>query len=225
MNIKNKTFYTIIGAGTLLCLILGLVIRRSITEFKFENISTTYISSQYYPYNSVEYSNGTYIDIDEIKDIDSLYKVIVKGKCVGDRKVLEGAVLTEVQVDKVLKGDIIGDKINIYEPIGLQGNIVTTFEGYNFLKENKEYIFCLTDLKEGMKNYDENNIKIYNYVTPFYGKFPIEYKESDFKVYVKNEDEKAKEYNEFQSLEQVFSSEDRKKLYLQEYNRLMKLLK
>lgn len=225
MNIKNKIFYTIMVIGTLLCVFLGILIRGSITEFKFEKINDISNSLSYYPYNSVEYSNGTYMDIDEIKNTDSIYKYIVRGRCTGDRKVLEGAVLTEVQVDEVLKGEISGEKIRIYEPIGLQGNTISTFDGYNFIKEDKEYIFCLTDLKDGVKNYDENNIKIYNYSTPFYGKFPIEYKESDFKIYVKNKDEKAEKYNEFQSFEQVFLSEDRKNLYLQEYNRLMKLLK
>ena len=109
----------------------------------------------------------------------------------------------------------------MYEPVDLQENIVCTFEGYNFIKNNKEYIFCLTDLKKGVDNYDENNIKIYNYATPFYGRFPVEYKESDYKVYVENTSKEPKAYNEFRNCEQAFSSEDRKKLHLQERSRLI----
>ncbi|MBU5591639.1 hypothetical protein KQI89_07660 [Clostridium sp. MSJ-4] len=225
MNIKNRTFYLIIGIGTLICIIIGIIVRFSITEFKFDSINNKCNSFAYCPYDDIEYSNGTYINVDEAKNTDSIYKYIVKGRCVGNRKVLEDAVLTEVQVDKVLKGDISGGRIKIYEPVGLQGNTVSTFEGYNFIKDNKDYIFCLTDLKEGVKNYDENNIKIYNYSTPFYGKFPIEYKDSDFIVYIKGDREKPKEYNEFQNSEQVFSSNDKRNLYFDEYNRLMNLLK
>ena len=225
MNIKNRTFYLIIGIGTLICIIIGIIVRFSITEFKFDSINNKCNSFAYSPYDDIEYSNGTYISVDEVKNTDSIYKYIVKGRCVGNRRVLEDAVLTEVQVDKVLKGDISGGRIKIYEPVGLQGNTVSTFEGYNFIKDNKDYIFCLTDLKEGVKNYDENNIKIYNYSTPFYGKFPIEYKDNDFIVYIKGDREKPKEYNEFQNSEQVFSSNDKRNLYFDEYNRLMKLLK
>lgn len=224
MNIENKVFYKIIAAGTLLCILLGIAIRFSITEFKLENINNICGVYPYYPYDSVEYSNGTYPDIGEIKDTDSIYKYIVKGRCTGNRKALHDSVLTEIQVDDVLKGNVSNKKIKIYEPIGLQGNMISTFEGYNFIKDNKEYIFCLTDLKKGVKNHDENNIKIYNYSTLFYGKFPVEYKESDFKIYIDNGGKENKKFNEFKDSEQVFSSEDRKKLYLQERSRLMKLL-
>lgn len=224
MNIENKVFYKIIATGTLLCILLGIAIRFSITEFKLKNISQVCSSYLYCPYNPVEYSNGTYPDIAEIKDADSIYKYIVKGRCTGNRKVLDDAVLTEIQVDDVLKGNVGNKKIKIYEPIGLGSNTISTFEGYNFIKDHKEYIFCLTDLKKGVKNHDENNIKIYNYSILFYGKFPVEYKESDFKVYDDDKGRAIKKFNEFQDCEQVFLSEDRKKLYLRERSRLMKIL-
>lgn len=141
MNIKNKVFYTIIVVGTLVCLFIGIVIRNSITECKFNSINHQCKSFTYYPYESVEYSNGTYLDIDGIKNTDSIYNYIVKGRSTGHRKVLEGAVLTEIQVDDVLKGNVSNRKIKIYEPIDLQANMVATFDGYNFIKDNKEYIF------------------------------------------------------------------------------------
>lgn len=225
MNIKNKTFYSIILVGTLLCIILGIFVRESITEFKFEKINDIAESYSYHPYNSVEYSNGIYVDIDNIQNTNSIYKYIIKGKSTGKRKVVEQSTLTEIQVDTVLKGDINDKIIKIYEPIGFQGNAISTFDGYNFIQDDKEYIFCLTDLKDGVKNHDENNIRIYTYSTPFYGKFPINYTDSDFKIYSKSKDEKPDKYIEFKNIEQVFSSEDRKNLYFQEYYKLINLLK
>ncbi len=223
MNISNKVFFTIIISVISISIAFGLVVRGSIKEYKYNDIFDNSKSYSYYPYDSVEYSNGTYIDIDKIEDIDSSYKYIIKGKSLKQRRVLDGAVLTEIQVCDVLKGDISSDRIEIYEPMTVKGEFLSTFDGYNFIKDEKEYIFCLTDLKDGVKNISEDNIKIYNYATPFYGKFPIEYEESEFKVYIKDDKAPARMYNEFEGVEQVFSSENRKQLYFKEYNRLIKM--
>ncbi|SHK24467.1 hypothetical protein SAMN02745163_03474 [Clostridium cavendishii DSM 21758] len=61
-----------------------------------------------------------------------------------------------------------------------------------------------------------------SYLTPVYEKFPVEYNNSDSKVYLDNDGKSIDRYSEFKNCEQVFQSSDRKKLYVEEYNRLMK---
>ncbi|WP_294349708.1 hypothetical protein [uncultured Clostridium sp.] len=224
MQIKNKTFYLILIVSFCICAILGLFIRSSIKKFEFSDLKNIDDECLYNPFNDTEYSNGTYPNVKEINNLDSIYKYIVIGKTSGNREVLEGAVLTEIEVSKVLKGEVKGEKIKVYEPVDIVNNMICSFDGYNLLKENKEYILCLNDLKEGVKEYDENKIKLYNYSSTFFGKFPLKYTDDEFKVTNTSADSKEMlKYGRYKNCEQVFQNEVNKKIYLNEYNRLLNL--
>lgn len=221
MKISNKLFIGIIMLSILSGLVVTMIVRTSITKFEFKDIFNRASTLQYYPYTDVKFSNGSFVDVDTVENTNSIYKYIVRGKTTGKRKVLYGTILTEIKVLQVLKGDIKSKIIYIYEPIAIENKSIWTFEGYNFIKENKEYIFCVTDLK----NKKEKNTYIYS--TPLCGKFPLEYKDTDFQVFSEDSvsGKSSEIYSKFSGYEQIFISKEKKKKYLSEYNKMMKLAK
>ena len=68
----------------------------------------------------------------------------------GDSVILGDSVITKVKVDNILKGEC-EEYLNIIEPVSLfyenveEGNLsyVSSINGYNFMKQNKEYIVLL----------------------------------------------------------------------------------
>ncbi|MBU3216870.1 hypothetical protein LL033_14945 [Clostridium estertheticum] len=228
MKITNKLFLIIMTISISISLIAAIVVRLSISKFEYTDIPSLASKIIYYPYEEVEYSDA-FKDVSATKDTSTLYKYIVKGKATGHREILKGAVLTEIEVNNVLQGSINSKYIYIYEPIDIsiaKVSMLSTFEGYNFIKYNKEYIFCLCDLNKDYYNiYTKGKKNIFMYTTPFYGKFPLKYKPEDF-VVISEDDfmvEPSKYYNEYSHYEQIFSSEKTKNKYFKEYNRLMKI--
>ncbi|GKX66710.1 hypothetical protein [Inconstantimicrobium mannanitabidum] len=221
MKISNKLFIGIIIVFILSGLVTALFTRTSITEFQFKDIFNKASTLQYYPYTDVKFSNGSFADINKVQDTNSIYKYILKGKMTGKRKILYGTVITEIKVSKVLKGNLKDETIYIYEPIAIENKSVWTFEGYNFIKPNKEYIFCLTD----SKNKKEKNR--YTFLNPFYGKFPLTYKEADFGIFSEDQlrGKSVETYDKFCNFEQIFISKEKKEKYFSEYNKIMKLAK
>lgn len=231
MKIKNKLFFSIIAISISISLIVAIIVRLSISKFEYEDIFKSADKMSYYPYTKIEYS-GVFKDVSEKEDTSRLYKYIVKGKATGHREVLEGAILTEIEVTDVLKGDIDKKSIYIYEPISIDSSaditMLTTFAGYNFIKDNKEYIFCLCNLDKDYYNiYTKGKKNIFMYTTPFLGKFPLKYKAEDFAVISENDflNETSKKYKEFINYEQIFSSEETKNKYFEEYNKMLKITK
>jgi len=228
MKITNKSFLFIITIAISISLIAAIIVRLSISKFEYADIPSLASKITYYPYTEIEYS-GSFKDVSATKDTSTLYKYIVKGKATGHKEILKGAVLTEIEVNNVLQGAINSKYIYIYEPISIDisnVSMLTTFEGYNFIKDNKEYIFCLCDLNKDYYNiYTKGKKNIFMYTTPFYGKFPLKYKSEDFAVISENDFvvEPFKYYNEFSHYEQIFSSQKTKNKYFKEYNRLLKI--
>lgn len=230
MKISNKLFLLIISTSISICLVGAIVVRLSISKFEYDDISKLSDNMVYCPYTDIEFSSGSFKDVNTIQDTSTLYKYIVKGKATGHKEVLEGAILTEVEVIDVLQGNITSKSIYIYEPVLITPELpmLTTFEGYNFIKDKKEYIFCLCDLNKDYYNvYTKGKKNIYMYTTPFFGKFPLKYSSEDFTV-VNEKDFTTKPfkfYSDFRKYEQIFSSEEKKNKYFEEYNRLLKLSK
>ncbi|MCB2313790.1 hypothetical protein LGL55_21945 [Clostridium tagluense] len=228
MKITNKLFLFIITISISISLIAAIVVRLSISKFEYPDIPRLASKIIYYPYVEIEFS-GSFKDVRATKDTSTLYKYIVKGKATGHREILKGAVLTEIEVNNVLQGSINSKYIYIYEPIDIsiaKVSMLSTFEGYNFIKYNKEYIFCLCDLDKKYYNiFTKGKKNIFMYTTPFFGKFPLKYKPQDFAV-ISEKDflvKPFKYYNEYSHYEQIFSSEKTKNKYFKEYNRLLKL--
>lgn len=221
MSVFDRLFISIIIAGISIGLVSAIIVRKSITKFEFENTFEISDSLLYDPFNNVDYSNGTFLDVSTIEGSNSIYEYIIKGKSTGKRKVLYGATLTEVEVLDVIQGNIISNTIFIYEPISTQDEIIWTFDGYNFIKGNKEYIFCLSNLK------NKKEKDTYIYTTPFWGKFPLGYEDSEFKVLSADEinDKSAMTYSNMMNYEQVFDSVERMQKYFDEYSRIMDCVK
>ncbi|MCY6959657.1 hypothetical protein [Clostridium brassicae] len=232
MKSKKNLFVIIVTFSLSICLIISIGVRLSISKFEYNDIFNLSNTMTYYPYTEIEYSSGSFKDVSSVKDTNSLYKFIVKGKTTSHREVLSGAVLTEITVLDVLKGNIDSKNIYIYEPIAIHNNnnvaMLSTFEGYNFIKDDKTYIFCLNELEKKYYNiYTKGKKNIFMYSTPFYGKFPLKYNSNDFAIIDEKEftTEPFKIYKNFINYEQIFSSPRAKNKYFEEYNRLIKLAK
>jgi hypothetical protein len=230
MKISNRLFISIIASSIAICLLVAIIVRISISKFEYEDILSLSDQMIYYPYIDIKYSNGVFEDVSKVEDSSTLYKYILRGKATGQREVLVGAILTEIEVTDVLRGDIDDKIINIYEPISIDNsdaNTITTFEGYNFIKNNREYIFALYDLNTDYHNiYTKGKSAIFMYTTPFYGKFPLEYETKDFAVFSESGFDKSafKYYSGFSNYEQIFRSEEQKSKYFNEYKKLLKFI-
>lgn len=202
----------------IIAVILSMFVRRSITVYEFSDIIKNSHELEYTPFLDPLYSNGSFVDnTDNFKIIeDSDYIVI--GSAADNREVLEDAVKTRIIIKSVLKGEINEKILDIYEPVAIRNNfykLCLTYNGYNFIQDGRNYIFCLKKL--------ENNV--YMYVTPLYGKFPLNYDEKDFLV-VDNRMFDFQEifYDELMQYEQLFASEDSYLDYVNKYKELMEFM-
>lgn len=197
-------------------LFIALIVRNSINIFKFKDIGKME-EVYYYPFEDLIYSNGSYKEVSANFNIVEECNYILKGKSTGVREVLQGAIKTEIEILDQFKGTIEKKYIEIYEPISISNhafNAIFSFDGYSFLQEDKEYLFCLQGDIEG----------IYMYTTPMLSKFPVIYNTSDFLVI--NHDEffsNEQYYNDYTGYEQLFISNDDFIIYQNVYKELMHL--
>lgn len=217
MNINKKTFFLSIIILLFISFIMAMIVRNSVWTFEYKDIFNNCNNIIYYPYTNIEYSNNSFVNVSSIENGENLYKYIVKGKTTGKREVLMGTVVTEIEVIEVYSGNINNKLINIYEPIAVDSldiYYLSTFEGCNFIKDNKEYILGLVD---------SNTEGIYMYATPFWGKFPIGYSKDDFKIVDKGifDDGNEAKYSSYKDFEQIFESDEMKKKYFHEYQRIV----
>lgn len=231
-KLKRNLFYITIFLIVFICIISSLILRSSIVEYNYNRFSSEKNQYLYYPYKDLKSSGGVFTDISNENNIDmnNFSDYIVKGIATGKHEILEGAVLTQIKITKTIKGNIDNDNIYIYEPISIEmmknsTESLSSFLGYNFIKDNQEYIFCINNfstIKEHVYTDKEKNSYVYK--TPFLAKFPIKYNNSDFKISDENEFNKNKLYSEYSNYEQIFSSEKNKELYLKCREQLMKII-
>ena len=215
MSQKNKFILIII-----LLLSIGIVsavyVRNSIYQFTLDTFKDLTPTMTYRPYEDIKYSNGSFLEVNDSLDIIDKCQYIIVGKITSEREVLSGAIKTKVEVLKTLKGDVNANQIYIYEPIdiSLTINHVFTYEGYNLLQSDKEYILCLSNTIEG----------VYMFTTPLLAKFPLNHNSEDFLIISEKELEEKSEYINYENYEQLFPTKERYNLYLSTYNKLHKLL-
>jgi hypothetical protein len=216
-RINNKIFLMSISGAIAICIIVALGVRVSIKEFKFEQIVQD--DYNYYPYNDIEYSNGVFLKVTNSIDIADESEFILKAKITGNREVFYGAVKTQLEILDSIKGDFKEKNAYIYEPVFIvdypENKAISTFDGYNFLKEGREYILCVKYAS------DLNTLM---YTTPMLGKFPERYDSRDYLV-LENMEEKEGllKYKEYSSCEQLFQNESLKELYFKTLHSLWDL--
>ena len=197
-------------------LFIALIVRSSIHSFEYEDINKMEVV-YYYPFEDLIYSNGSFKEINDNFNIIDECNYILSGRVTGKREVLQGAIKTQIEILDQLKGTIEEKYIEIYEPISISNhafNALFSFDGYSFLQEDKEYLFCLQDDIEG----------IYMYTTPMLSKFPIVYNASDYLVVTHDEFFNTEQYyNDYTGYEQLFISNDNFIMYQTVYKELMHL--
>jgi len=209
-TITNRMFILIIAITIIICILLGVISRASISIYQFEDLTKNASSYRYYLYEDPEYANVFLYDYD-LRSINMLEEsdYIIRGKITGEREVLQGTLKTEIEVIEEIKGTYRDSIIYVYEPIDIGSNMIITYDGYNFLKEDREYILCLSNLSEE---------SAFLYVTPMLAKFPLNYSEDEFPILSLYEyEEREVYYNEFINAEQVFKTKEEKILYFEHY--------
>ncbi|HFD2058076.1 TPA: hypothetical protein ACF2DQ_002016 [Clostridium perfringens] len=214
----RKYIYMIIGI-TLICLISGLLVRRSIVEIDINDVLAK--SDKY------KISNENFLEQEDYKSNDEIYDkadLIVKGKLTGKRKVLDGLVLSEISVENLYKGQC--DKlIYVYEDVTIVGKdsgYIVVKNGYLPMIENKEYLLFLdkNNFTEEFKFIEGQNSS-YKIVDNLLGKFPVEIDENSFVI---NElsSEDINYYSEVAGKEQVFKDENMLNFYMERRNEALK---
>lgn len=214
MKKSSKIFFISIVAVIAICSLIGLKVRSSIKDLEFKDISA---QPKEYRYNIIRGRNDIKgLELENIKnELENTSEVVVRGKFTGQRKVLYGCVLSEVNILNTYKGDAKSNYIYIYEPVkyalfesgsNVKGTAVSS-SGYGLMKENKEYIFFLKgeSVAPGFNELKKSNSS-YTYVNNEFGKFPIKYDKNDYKVIKAITDKTT--YNQVIDYEQVFSNEE-----------------
>lgn len=114
----------------------------------------------------------------EVSDLENISPIIVKVKVnpIKERRRFYLCTLTNVEVIEVYNGEVDENNIDIFEPIDISINkengeiIVDSLDGYNWMKESKEYILFLRPLKDS--NYS-NNESVYLPTTTLLSKYEI----------------------------------------------------
>lgn len=206
-DISKHMFFKILSAILLITIIIGIFTRLSIHKYEFHNIYEDADQYSYFPYNDLEYANGYYNEINSFEELEQQSDYIIKGTVSSEHEILEGCIKTMVNCVTVVKGELSSEDIYIYEPISLNTSgtyLFITFSGYNCLKEGNEYLFFLK------KTAASNE---FMYVTPGYGKFPLDYSMQSFAIIPS--DEKNIIYSDFKNYEQVFSDQKSLDTYLE----------
>lgn len=214
----RKYIYMIIGI-TLICLISGLLVRRSIVEIDINDVLAK--SDKY------KISNESFLEQEDYKSNDEIYNeadLIVKGKLTGKRKVLDGVVLSEMSVEDLYKGQC--DKlIYVYEDfaiVGKDSGYIVVKDGYLPMIENKEYLLFLdkSNVTEEFKFMEGQNYS-YKIVDNLLGKFPMDIDENSFVINELPSDD-INYYNEVAGKEQVFKDENMLNFYMERRNEFLK---
>ncbi|WP_143315516.1 hypothetical protein [Clostridium sp. HBUAS56017] len=231
-NLKKNLFYIIIFLIILICIISSLILRSSIIKYDYNRFLSERNQYLYHPYKDLKSSSGVFSDItnENYIDMNNFSDYIVKGVSTGEHEILEGAVLTQIRITKVIKGNIDKETIYIYEPISVKMaknsfRFLSSILGYNFIKDGQEYLFCINDFSNIKQHvYTEKEKNSYIYKSPLLAKFPMKYNDSDFKIINEDEFNKNNNYNEYNSYEQIFSSEKNKELYFKCREQLMQMI-
>lgn len=214
----RKYIYMIIGI-TLICLISGLLVRRSIVDIDINDVLAK--GDKY------QISNEIFLEQEDYKSNDEIYDeadLIVKGKLTGKRKVLDGVVLSEISVEDLYKGQC--DKlIYVYEDftiVGKDSGYIVVKDGYLPMIENKEYLLFLdkSNVTEEFKFMEGQNSS-YKIVDNLLGRFPMDIDENSFVINELPSDD-INYYNEVAGKEQVFKDEDMLNFYMERRNEVLK---
>ncbi|MBE6088246.1 MAG: hypothetical protein E7206_09435 [Clostridium beijerinckii] len=229
---EKNLFYLIIFLIICIGIISSLILRSSIINYDYNKFLSEKNQYSYYPYKDLRYSGGVFTDISDENNIDmsNFSDYIVEGVATGEHEILDSAVLTQIKITKVIKGNINKESIYIYEPVSIEigGNHSKQLEsmlGYNLIKNDEEYIFCINDFSNIADHaYTDKEKNSYIYKNPFLGKFPIKNDSSDFRIVEENEFDNNINYNEYANYEQIFSSKKSMDTYFKCKEQLMQII-
>lgn len=139
---------------------------------------------------------------DEVKDLKEGQKIIEKkldGVVEQTAELLEFRTTVKTKLDELKEVE--------------EGNLsyVSSINGYNFMKQNKEYIVLLN--KANNVDYSD---ELYVYHNVYLGKFPKAYKDISYKIY-----DDIDIYKTINSYEQVFDNIEAVNYYKDIYNQII----
>ncbi len=211
--IKNKKFTVLIFLFIILSFIIAILTRISINEeSNLSEVLQKLNNYQFYPNYEEDIKMESFKELQEESDIIAIVTPT------GDSVILGDSVITKVKVDNILKGEC-EEYLNIIEPVSLfyenveEGNLsyVSSINGYNFMKQNKEYIVLLN--KANNVDYSD---ELYVYHNVYLGKFPKAYKDISYKIY-----DDIDIYKTINSYEQVFDNIEAVNYYKDIYNQII----
>ncbi|SKA92217.1 hypothetical protein SAMN05428976_11912 [Clostridium sp. USBA 49] len=158
MNKKNIAFAIIFVGVFVSMIVLGILTRKSyvndIDVNRYINDESMNLSISTYQEDITKVFTK-FEDLNSIEDLEKVSPIIVRAQVDSQtsRNRYYLTTLTTVKVVKVYKGDINSDLISIFEPIDIvnitdANDIVDSLDGYNWMKEDKEYILFLRPLKD-----------------------------------------------------------------------------
>ena len=211
--IKNKKFTVLIFLFIILSFIIAILTRISINEES--NLSEVLQKLNNYPFYPNYEEDIKMESFNELQEESDIIAIVTP---TGDSVILGDSVITKVKVDNILKGEC-EEYLNIIEPVSLfyenveEGNLsyVSSINGYNFMKQNKEYIVLLN--KANNVDYSD---ELYVYHNVYLGKFPKAYKDISYKIY-----DDIDIYKTINSYEQVFNNIEAVNYYKDIYNQII----
>lgn len=168
----------IVGVSTgilIITIIIGIITRQSFED----NISQKpYIDNDEIKVMITHEYNDVYKDymIKTLSDVESLSDVIVKVSVdeSSARDYFSDMTISRVKVEKVYKGDISENEINVIEPIYYWYNDVEGFimsmDGYYWMRQENEYILFMNELDDLCIGEDD---KIYIPTTSLFSKYNV----------------------------------------------------
>lgn len=225
MTRSTKIYFIAILCITVVCFIMGIIIRNSYTGYDtFEKMEKTENLQQYNiclrdaeDYDTFNTSVKNYSDLEKTSDL------VAKVSATNERKMFPYTTTkTKVVIKEVFKGEAkTGQQIFIYEPVNFSYSVSKSYNstgGYQIMKEGEEYYVFLQKLKasEGYKMSDDEK-NSYLPSTASYSKFSV--KKGDLKIVDgKKLDNCGYNYGEIQNLEIITS----KRKNLLQYKKLKK---
>lgn len=179
MKHKNSLLILTISLSLIICIALGILTRNSYLN----NVDVKRLPDKISRYRIALEEDGGWLseiyfdnNIRSLSQLKEKADVIVKVKPLKERKLLNQALLTKVQILEIYKNDNLkkGENIYIYEPTFLGNDEVYMPDGYIMQLDDQEYIFFLKKLKvpNGYKYKGKEKIS-YMPVSTIFGKYTV----------------------------------------------------
>lgn len=236
---STKIFFSSIFIVIFVCILGGIIFRNSITDIEYSYVERNAEEYMFTDMNPVKEKRDIMLIINDMsednytedlnnigKHMEEISTHIVKVKFNGNRRIVKGAILNEVDVEERYKGEC-PDKIYVYENMSIMNPVegvgsITTNKGYLPMIKGKEYLLYLKK-QDFMKDYKfmDNQDSSYFITNEFLGKYPLDDSKDNYLVRKLEYGENI-HYSEVVGKERFFDSTELLNYYLEERENAIK---